>query len=246
MNSQTMVLLLLAQGQGAKTSAIKEILKISLDQSQNSINQAIKELKKAGAIDEKKRKLRATGNGRKRLPRIKKQLNYRLPYWLSNWTMLIFDIPEKDKKKRDQLRYRLKKQSFGMIQSSIWVTPRPLKKSLINFVKKNLKDQVKFFRFSINKEDLNQMVDQAWPIKELNQKYQDYVEEAKKRFKLVKEYHWKDKTTKKLALKLLAEVFKDRYHQLKKEDPQLPRTLLGNNWQGFRAFHIYEQLEKYL
>jgi phenylacetic acid degradation operon negative regulatory protein len=161
--------------------------------------------------------------------------------------MIIFEIPETKKNKRDKLRYRLKKHSFGMIQSSIWISPREIPDSLNQFIEKeNLSSMIQTLKFSVSKEDNCELISRAWQINKLNQAYREYVEEAKERFNLVKDYNWNSREIKNRVLKMLAEEFKDRYHNLAKNDPKLPKSVLPNNWQGFRAHHIYEQLFKYL
>lgn len=247
MEISTQALILLQDQKGIKPNLIKETLKVSVNAKSRDCSQALAKLKKDQAVEKIKQELIITGAGQKRLPRIKEQLTYNLPYWLKNWTMLIFEIPETEKNKRDQLRYRLKKAGFGMIQASIWVSPRPISKKLNQFIEDSkLEKRVKVFRFSINKDDLDMLINQAWPIKKLDKDYQKYVEEAKKQFLLVRTYTWPDLRIKKRALKLLAEVYKERYHDLRKRDPELPKSILSANWQGFRAFHIYQQLGKYL
>jgi phenylacetic acid degradation operon negative regulatory protein len=247
MELETKILILLADRKELNSTVIKKILKISLDEKKRLVDKTIKKLKQAKAIKENGQLFKITGNGLKRLPRAKEQLSYQLPYWLGNWAMLIFDIPESQKKKRDQLRYRLKKYGFGMIQSSIWVVPRAIPSEIVGFVEKaGLSQQTNVFNFSIKKEDLDRLIEQAWQINSLDQRYNNFVEEAKKRFRLVKEYSWKSDRIRNRALKLLAEHFQERYHSLRKLDPELPRSVLSSDWQGFRAFHIYQQLEKYL
>jgi len=47
--------------------------------------------------------------------------------WDSKWRIILFDIPEKTKLKRETLRGKLKELGFTMIQKSVWVTPCPCK-----------------------------------------------------------------------------------------------------------------------
>lgn len=246
MDTKTRILTLLSDDRGLNINSIKEILKVSLDEEEAGVKESINDLEEVGAIEKKDDLIKITGKGKRRLPRIKEKLNYRLPYWLGSWTMLIFDIPETDKKKRDQLRYRLKKYNFGMIQSSIWISPHDMPEDLRSFIKeRDLNKRVKTFAFSVKKDDLDSLIRQAWEMKKLNKKYESYVENAKERFELVKDYNWKSSDIKRKALKVLAQEFKEKYHKLQKNDPKLPRSILSNKWQGFRAHHIYEQLEKY-
>ncbi len=247
MDTKTRILTLLSDDRGLNMNSIKEILKVSLDEGESEVKESINSLEEADAVEKNDDLIKITGKGKRRLPRIKEKLDYHLPYWLGSWTMLLFDIPETDKKKRDQLRYRLKKYNFGMVQSSIWISPHDMPKDLKTFIKESdLRKRIKTFSFSVKKDDLDSLIKQAWEIKKLNSKYEKYVENAKKRFKLVNDYSWKSSDIKSKALMVLAEEFKERYHKLQKNDPKLPRSILSNKWQGFRAHHIYDQLEKYL
>lgn len=55
------------------------------------------------------------GKGGQNLKRNKK--------WDGQWRVVIFDIPEKYRRKRDALRYALKRVGFTSIQKSVWVYP---------------------------------------------------------------------------------------------------------------------------
>src|SRR4030042_2172708 len=51
--------------------------------------------------------------------------------------LIIFDIPEKDRVKRNWLRSILISLDFKILQKSAWLGPSPLPKSFINFLKNN-------------------------------------------------------------------------------------------------------------
>jgi phenylacetic acid degradation operon negative regulatory protein len=247
MKIENKVLLLLSSKEKMSQSLITEILKIVFDLDEKKVIKKLDDLEKVNAVKCEKGVYQITGNGLKRLPRPKGKVDYSLPYWLKNWTMLIFEIPEKEKSKRDKLRYRLKKFCFGMIQSSVWISPRELPKSIEEFINEHdLTEMVQVLKFTVSKEDNSELVANAWQVNKLNQEYREFVEDTKKRFTLVKDYNWNIKQVKKQVLKMLAEDTKLKYHQLLKKDPKLPKTILPSDWQGFRAHHIYQQLFKYL
>lgn len=247
MKVETKILLLLSDKEALEKNLIVKILKISQKIPGEKTRSNLRKLETANAISCIKEKYQITGNGLKRLPRPKGKLDYSLSYWLKNWTMLIFEIPEKNKNKRDKLRYRLKKHNFGMIQSSIWISPRDIPSSINNFIiKANLTPLVQTLKFSVSKEDNYELISRAWKTNKLNQEYRQFVEQTKDQFNLVKEYNWKSNRVKRQVLKMLAEEAKETYHRLFKRDPKLPKTILPNDWQGFRAHHIYQQLFKYL
>lgn len=61
--------------------------------------------------------------------------------WDKKWRIVIFDIPEKEKKAREALRQKLKGIGLIKLQDSIWVTPYPCEDE-IAFIKSifNLSD----------------------------------------------------------------------------------------------------------
>lgn len=50
--------------------------------------------------------------------------------WDNKWRILIFDIPEITRIKREALRGKLKELGFSMLQKSVWVHPYPCNKEL--------------------------------------------------------------------------------------------------------------------
>jgi len=51
--------------------------------------------------------------------------------WDKKWRMVIFDIPEKYKRRaRDVLREKLQKMNFYQLQKSVWVCPYPCEKEI--------------------------------------------------------------------------------------------------------------------
>jgi CRISPR-associated endonuclease Cas2 len=46
--------------------------------------------------------------------------------WDGKWRIIIFDIKSGEKRKREQIRWKLKKWNFFMLQKSVWVCPYDL------------------------------------------------------------------------------------------------------------------------
>jgi|SRR3989344_4849906 len=63
--------------------------------------------------------------------------------------IVIYDIPEEQKKERDWFRRQLKNFEYIMIQRSVWVGPSPLPKDFLDYVKLiGLKKQLKTFKLA--------------------------------------------------------------------------------------------------
>ncbi|OJI08076.1 hypothetical protein BK005_01420 [bacterium CG10_37_50] len=69
--------------------------------------------------------LELTKDGEKRLAKIQQVNKYQNYVWDKKWRMVIFDIPEKQKLKRDLLRRELIETGFKKLQHSVWVSPYP-------------------------------------------------------------------------------------------------------------------------
>lgn len=79
--------------------------------------------------------------------------------WDKKWRILIFDIPENSRIKREALRGKLKQLGFQILQRSVWIYPYPCTNEL-----KLLK---KFFGFSEN----NYLLIESNNIGKLTKKY---------------------------------------------------------------------------
>lgn len=102
-----------------------------------ALYQAIKELREKGYIeltknDERKILIRLTNKGKKEL-KIKQVLKEK--NWDGKWRIVVFDIPEKHKKLRHALRWKLREWEFIPWQKSVWVTKKDLVKPLRDFIK---------------------------------------------------------------------------------------------------------------
>ena len=65
--------------------------------------------------------------------------------------IVMYDIPQDKKPKRDWFRFHLRKFGYEMIQKSVWVGPSPLPKEFISYVKQiHLNETIKTFKLAKN------------------------------------------------------------------------------------------------
>lgn len=57
--------------------------------------------------------------------------------WNGKWTIVSFDIDEKARGIRDRFRNKLKSIGFGMLQESVWISPLPIEKEVLELVESN-------------------------------------------------------------------------------------------------------------
>ncbi len=69
--------------------------------------------------------LKLTKDGERRLIHIQRVSRLKNYVWDKKWRIVIFDIPEKQRSKRDFLRQELIESGFQRLQHSVWVSPYP-------------------------------------------------------------------------------------------------------------------------
>ncbi len=64
--------------------------------------------------------------------------------WDGKWRLVVFDIPEESRKKRNLLRTLLKRNGFYKLQASVFINPYPLNREAIRYLKEaGLKDYIR-------------------------------------------------------------------------------------------------------
>ena len=100
--------------------------------SKDRFSNGFRYLKKRGYITKKN----LTDLGRNKLLAIKiKKQSRNIQKWDKKWRIVIFDIPEKEREKRNLLRNLLKILNFKKLQASVWISPFDYKKEIKEWAK---------------------------------------------------------------------------------------------------------------
>ncbi len=89
------------------------------------VSSSASKMVKNGLIKYKGKFYQLTSLGEERL-RIWELSNFKLnkpKRWDRKWRVIVFDIPDKKRKVRDQIRYLFKLAGFYLLQESVWVYP---------------------------------------------------------------------------------------------------------------------------
>lgn len=142
--------------------------------------------------------------------------------WDGNWMFVIFDIPEKLRFKRNILRAYLERWKFGRLQDSVWVSVRDATEELLALcaLYKIGPPYTLFWKTKQIGMDQKSAAQHIWHLKELNERYEEYVEEYR---------------LKKNALSGVT-----AFLAIAQDDPQLPLKLLLPSWRGEEAFGLYQ------
>jgi len=191
-----------------------------------SLKRAIYSAKYKGYLEKKKDYFKITELGLKRLQKNLPTYEKVRP-WDGVLYLITYDIPETKRKYRDYLRAYLTKLGCGLLQQSVWITPYNPKKLIVNFIKESslygliLVSELREGS-SIGGKDIREVLEQIYKLKELNEKYRNFVNKVEKG-----------------KLKGLALILE--YLSVLKNDSQLPFELMADNYWGEDAYNIYKK-----
>jgi DNA-binding transcriptional regulator PaaX len=98
--------------------------------------------------------------------------------WDGRWRMVLFDIPEKDKRLRDKLRRHLLARHFGYLQNSVWVSPDPMDfaREIFKGTEIDAESLLTLDAVPGTGEKNSDIVGGAWNFKEINARYAEHLE----------------------------------------------------------------------
>lgn len=160
--------------------------------------------------------------------------------WDKRWHQVVFDIPETKRKSRDSFRVYVKSLGYGMLTSSVWMSPWNQDESIKRYCKRNsLFDNV-FLMATSPIEDTYQstvFAHRCWNWAKIEKSYKDFLSEGGVELRTLANAGEKSRF---LAKKL---VF--RYAEIVKEDPQLPTDIAPNAMLAKRANDLYAKIRPY-
>ncbi|MBI4008714.1 hypothetical protein HY357_00605 [Candidatus Roizmanbacteria bacterium] len=155
--------------------------------------------------------------------------------WDEKWRVLSYEIPEKKRELRDKLRREVSGWGLGPWHRSFWLTPHPIIENLRQLVSQ--KEEEKYIQAFESEHvfgDREILIEKVWQKSILDKHYRD----------LFKTWHdiLAGEAEKKEKFKKVIEKFVD----VLKNDPGLPKELVGSNWIGFEAFNIFKEIRSIL
>ena len=188
-----------------------------------TLQQAVYRARQKGWLNEK---LEVTPKGQKRLQEILPKYEKK-PKWDGKWYLVGYDIPEEKKYLREILRSNLEQLGFGQLHKSFYISPFNFLGDVEKIIRKyNLSKYVLLaISHKLGREPSQELAERIWKLRELNDDYKEYIQEVK---------------SKKFSPQQV--VFK--YLAILNRDPQLPKDLLPEDWQGEEAYKVYKRLTR--
>ena len=181
------------------------------------------EMKKV--IRNKKAYLCLTRRGQEKIERLFPYRRFQNQKWNGKWLIVVFDIPEKQKRNRDILRNKLYELGFGKLQRSVFISPFDVYEDLVEFLESwgFTKQALVIESKKLWAEDEKEMVERIWKVSKINKAYEKLIEKAEEE-------------------KVDVKKWMDKYFEILLSDPFLPRQLLPNDWVGDETKKMFKKL----
>lgn len=152
-----------------------------------------------------------------------RQYNALRIHWDRKWRIIIFDIPESQRKKRNKVRKILTKSSFGRLSNSIYISPFDNLKMAEGKIK-DLGHNIRFFAFQAsavgNEKEIAKI---AFNLEELSVKYKSWIKKVKEN----------PPTGGRI------DILVSYYDRVLRSDPALPLDLVPDNWPFIKTWSIF-------
>lgn len=108
--------------------------------------------------------------------------------WDRKWRIIIYDIPETKKDKRNRLRELIKQLGFGKVQGSCWISCYDFSDEIYAFAKEErILDYLGIHegRFYTGKS-IDILVEEIWNLKDLHKEYAEFIRKCNERVEFIK------------------------------------------------------------
>lgn len=151
--------------------------------------------------------------------------------WDGKWRIISYEIPESKREIRDRLRREMQGWGLGPWHRSFWLTPHPIIEDLRLLVEKKEEEKyMQAFESDHSFGDREVLIEKVWGKSALENKYRN----------LFKKWHEILSKEGDKADKLRTII--GEYIVLLREDPGLPKDLVGEKWLGLEAFNIFKEI----
>lgn len=158
--------------------------------------------------------------------------------WDGRWRLVMFDIPEKKRAVRDQLRRDLAKLGLGILQASVWISPNDIKAEIEKMsVKYGLEKSLRFFEMSRNENLDKTIIEKSWNLPELTDAYKKFNFQTERLLKNI----GRDPNPKFAAKKMVFELA-----LIMQQDPYLPIEFRNKDLLRNKTNELYKELRSYI
>jgi phenylacetic acid degradation operon negative regulatory protein len=190
-----------------------------------------------------------TPRGKKRMNEASARIYKQSPgRWDGKWCIIHYNIPEKQRAKRDQLRKELSWMGFGMLANSVWISPNDLADRVKEIAESyDASEYIEVFRSEhLGVSTDKQLVEKCWNLDEINKAYEEFISRYQPQYERLKEQVKNEEDISDAECFVEKTKLVHEYRKFLFIDPSLPEELLPDFWTGREADrlfrHYYELL----
>jgi phenylacetic acid degradation operon negative regulatory protein len=152
--------------------------------------------------------------------------------WDGSWYVVLLEVPETERRKRDLMRNDLIQIGFGCLYKSVYITPWNFTEKINQWSHSYQIDNLTLFKGKFLMSEITpEKVERIWQLDVLNELYQQKWAWAQQEFMPSVENHLtKDPDPLQIFAYFL--LLGDVINQLLLKDPMLPKEIRPKNWQG--------------
>jgi len=155
--------------------------------------------------------------------------------WDGKWRIISYEIPEKKREIRDRLRREMQGWGLGPWHRSFWLTPHPILDVLKELVSQKEEEKlIQAFEADHTFGDRQILIEKVWGKSNLDKSYRE----------LFKKWH-EILSSSDEKLDKFKKVISE-YIGILRQDPGLPKELIGDSWIGFEGWNIFKEIKSIL
>ena len=155
--------------------------------------------------------------------------------WDGKLRIISYEIPEKKREIRDRLRREMQGWGLGPWHRSFWLTPHPILATLKSLTSQKEEEQyIQAFEADHTFGDREILIEKVWGRSNLDKSYRELF---KKWHEILSSNDEKIDKFKKVI---------SEYINLLRQDPGLPKELIGDSWIGFEGWNIFKEIKSIL
>jgi len=155
--------------------------------------------------------------------------------WDGKWRVISYEIPEKKREIRDRLRREMQGWGLGPWHRSFWLTPHPILPPLKSLTSQKEEERyIQAFEADHTFGDREILIEKVWGKANLDKQYRE----------LFKKWHDILSGTEEKLDKFKKVV--SHYIDILRQDPGLPKELIGESWIGFEGWNIFKEIKSIL
>ncbi len=158
--------------------------------------------------------------------------------WDNNWEVVNMTLPPDLSEKREEINKWLREYGFGLLNKGVWISPHRFSRIILKYAEElQVQGYIAVLEGKLMRRP-EKFLDNIWNLEQLDKEYKEFNNKYN-------DIDKKEHITNKQALVFLLNLGGD-YISIAGRDPMLPASLLNRDWEGFKAFLLFNRLRSKL